>query len=142
MRATKRQTTIKRAQPGTKGGGDYFRVVVRPKEEFVTFRYHDIGDKGHLQRLAGKRKTGTWGTQAWLISKQDAHVRGSTLIPDNEDAKSLLEKLSTKPKHIKGDVFEAKDRPNVPEKAKSTSAQKKAWSQNIKKAIETRHKKT
>ncbi len=33
----------KRAKPGTKGEGDYFRIVVRAKDEFVTFRYQDIG---------------------------------------------------------------------------------------------------
>src|SRR5437588_12554465 len=72
----------KRAKPGTKGGGDYFRIVVRPKEEFTTFRYHDVGGPGHIQRLAGKRESGSWDTQAWLISKQDAHIENETLIAD------------------------------------------------------------
>ncbi len=68
----------KRAKPGTKGEGDYYRIVVRPKEEFTTFRYHDVGDKGHIIRLAGKRSSGSWDTQAWLISKGDAHVIGES----------------------------------------------------------------
>jgi len=42
--------------------------------------------------------------------------------------------LGSKPKHVKGDIFEAKDKPNVPEKKKPTEAQKKAWAENIKKA--------
>ena len=43
----------KRAKPGTKGEGDYFRIVVRSKDEFATFRYQDVGEKGHILRLAG-----------------------------------------------------------------------------------------
>jgi hypothetical protein len=46
----------------------------------------------------------------------------------------LIQKLGSKPKHVKGDIFEAKDRPNVPEKKKPTEAQRKAWMANIKKA--------
>jgi hypothetical protein len=113
----------KRAKPGTKGEGDYFRITVRPKEEFSTFRYHDVGEKGHIQRLAGKRSSGSWDTQVWLISKEDAHMEGDTLIPDTEDARNLIEGLGSKPKHVKEDTFEAKDRPNVPESEKPTEEQ-------------------
>lgn len=64
-----------REKPGVKGEGKYYRIVVRPKEEFVTFRYHDVGEKdGDLQRLAGKRASGSWNTQAWLINKNSAHI--------------------------------------------------------------------
>ena len=128
----------KRAKPGTKGEGDYFRIVVRPKEEFTTFRFHDVGDKGHIQRLAGKRSSGSWDTQSWLISKTDAHLEGDTLIPDTDDARNLLETLGSKPRHVEGDVFEAKDRPNVPEREKPTAAQQKARLANIKKAQQAR----
>lgn len=123
-----------RARAGTQGGGEYYRIVVRPKGDFTTFRYHDIGEKGHIQRLAGKRTTGSWGTQAWLISKQDAHVAEGRLIPDTADARDLIDKLGTKPVLVKGDVFEAKDRPNIPEKRKPTAAQTRARMANIKKA--------
>jgi hypothetical protein len=128
----------KRAKPGTKGEGDYFRIVVRDKREFTTFRYHDIGEKGHILRLAGKRSSGSWDTQTWLISKEDAHLEGDTLIPDTGDARRLIETLGTKPKHVEGDVFEAKDRPNVPERKKPTQAQKRARMENIRKAQEAR----
>jgi hypothetical protein len=124
----------KRAKPGTKGEGDYFRIVLRPKEEFTTFRYHDVGEKGHILRLAGKRSSGSWDTQVWLISKNDAHVEGDTLVADIDDARRLIEALGSKPKHVKGDVFEAKDRPNVPESKKPTEAQQRARLENIKKA--------
>jgi len=43
-----------RARPGTKGEGNFYRIVVRPKGEFVTFRNHDVGKKGHLPSLAGR----------------------------------------------------------------------------------------
>jgi len=128
----------KRAKPGTKGEGDYFRIVVRPKEEFTTFRYQDVGDKGHIQRLAGKRSSGSWDTHAWLISKDDAHLDGATLIADTDDARKLIDTLGTKPKHVKGDIFEAKDRPNIPESKKPTEAQQRARLENIKKAQQAR----
>jgi hypothetical protein len=128
----------RRAKPGTKGEGEYFRINVRPKEEFTTFRYQDVGDKGHILRLAGKRSSGSWDTQVWLISKDDAHLEGDTLVADTEDARNLIETLGSKPKHVKEDVFEAKDRPNVPERKKPTEAQQKARLENIKKAQQAR----
>jgi hypothetical protein len=124
----------KRAKPGTKGEGDYFRITVRSKEQFTTFRYHDVGEKGHILRLAGKRSSGSWDTQVWLISKNDAHIEGDTLVADTDDARSVIEALRSKPKHVKGDVFEAKDRPNIPENKKPTEAQQTARLENIKKA--------
>ena len=132
----------KRAKPGTTGEGDYFRIVVRPKEEFTTFRYHDVGEKGHLLRLAGKRSSGSWDTQAWLVSKDDAHIEGDTVIADTVDARKLIETLGSKPKHVKGDVFEAKDRLNVPESKKPTEAQQRARLENIKKAQQARRTRT
>ncbi|HEV8593726.1 MAG TPA: hypothetical protein VGQ55_16595, partial [Pyrinomonadaceae bacterium] len=83
--------------------------------------------------------SGSWDTVKWLVSKDYAHVEGKTLVPDHEDAKSLFEDLGSKPVHVKGDYFEAKDRLNVPEKEKPTAAQKRARSANIKKAQAARH---
>jgi len=132
----------KRAKPGTKGEGDYFRIVVRRKDEFVTYRYQDVGEKGHILRLAGKRSSGSWDTQVWLIGKSDAHIEGDTLVADSEDARRLIETLGSKPKHVVGDVFEAHDRPNVPESKKPTEAQKRARLENIKKAQQARRTRT
>jgi hypothetical protein len=130
----------KRAKPGSTGEGEYYRIIVRPKEEFVTFRNHDVGEKGGLERVSGKRSSGSWDTQAWLINKEFAHVKGNTLIVDKQDAQDLLDELGSQPQHVKGDIFEAKDRPNVPEKDKPTAAQKRAQQANIKKAQAARHK--
>ena len=127
-----------RERPGVKGEGDFFRIIVRPKEEFITFRNQDVGKPGHIQRLSGQRKSGSWDTQAWLISKGDVHVENNKLIPDTEDAKEVLAELGSEPVYVKGDIFEAKPRPNIPEEEKSTPAQRRARRENIKKAQQAR----
>ncbi len=127
-------STSSRRSPGSGGQGEYFHVEVRPGEEFVTYRTQDVGDPGHIQRVAGKRETGSWATVKWLIDKNDAHVEGDTLVGDTSEAKDVLKKLGSKVIHKSGDRFEAKPRRNVAEKSKPTAAQKKARSQNIKKA--------
>lgn len=123
-----------RRKPATTGEGNYYHVEVRPKSEFKTFRTQDVGSKGHIQRVAGKRESGSWATVKWLISKDDAHISGGRLVGDTKDAKELLDTLGSSPVHQRGDRFKAKDRRNVPEKEKPTPAQKKARSRNIKKA--------
>lgn len=130
-----------RARPGSKGTGDYYRVIVRPQSQFVSFRVQDVGEPGGLERVAGHRSSGSWATQAWLISKDKAHKSGNTLVADDDDAKELLEMLSSKPVHKEGDIFTAHDRRNVPEKDKPTAAQKRAQAANIKKAQAARKQK-
>ena len=127
------QGAASRKRPGA-GGGSFYRVEVRPKTDFVTFRTQDVGSKGHIERVAGKRESGSWATVAWLIGKSDAHVSGRKLVADSRDAKQLLNRLGSEPVRRSGDRFEAKDRPNVPERSKPTAAQKRARAQNIKKA--------
>lgn len=129
----------KRAKPGTKEGGDFFHVVVRPKEEFRAFRTQDVGKRGHIERVAGKRSTGSWDTVKWLIGKHDAHIEGRKLIADTGEARKVLNALGSKPIHVRGDVFKAKPRPDIPEWAKPTLAQRVARRANIKKAQAVRH---
>ncbi|HET6574662.1 MAG TPA: hypothetical protein VFG68_13730 [Fimbriiglobus sp.] len=131
-----------RKKTGTTGAGEFYRITVRPKAKFVTFRTQDVGEPGHIERVAGKRQSGSWDTQAWLVSKQDAHVEGSRLVPDTEDVRKLFADLGSEPVHMKGDVFQARDRPNVPERTKPTPAQKQARSANIKKAQAARRSRT
>jgi hypothetical protein len=128
-----------RKKPGTTGEGEYFRIMVRPKEDFVTFRTQDVGAPGHIQRLAGKRGSGSWDTHAWLISKGDAHVEGGELVPDTVEAGQTLADLGSKPRRVEADVFETKPRPNVPEREKPPPAQQRARRSNIKKAQAARH---
>lgn len=129
-----------RKKPGTGGAGKFYRIVVRPKSEFSSFRNHDIGKKGHLQRIAGKRSSGSWSTQAWLIAKTDAEIKNNSLVGKTSEAKKLISKLRTKPRRVKGDIFGAKSRKNIPERSKPTRAMKKARSRNILKAIAARWK--
>jgi len=128
-----------RAKPGTVGSGEYYRIVVRPRSEFISFRTQDVGDPGDLLRIAGKRSSGSWATQAWLVDKHMAHIEGDSLVADATDAKNLLAKLRGIPHHEKGDIFSAKDRRNVPEHEKPTAAPRAARSINIKKAQASRH---
>jgi hypothetical protein len=128
-----------RQKPGTMGEGNYYHVTVRPKTEFVTFRTQDIGEPGHIQRVAGKRGSGSWDTQKWLIGKDDAHVENGRLIPDTAEARGVLEALGSEPMFVKGDMFKAKPRPNVPEHEKPTLAQRRTRAANIKKAQAARH---
>lgn len=121
-----------RQKPGSTGEGNYYHVEVREGGDFETFRTQDVGDEGHLQRVAGKRSSGSWATVKWLISKEDAHVEGDKLVPDTKEAKDLIKKLGSEPVRKRGDRFEAKP----------TAAQQRARRQNIKKAQATRRKKS
>lgn len=123
-----------RKKPGSGGSGDFYHIEVREGNGFETFRTQDVGDEGHLQRVAGKRESGSWATVKWLVSKEDAHIEDGRLIPDTKDARDLIRKLGSKPVHLSGDRFEAKPRRNVSERSKPTAAQTRARRQNIKKA--------
>ena len=127
----------KRAKPGTTGKGEYYRIVVRPKEEFVTFRIQDVGKPGMIQRLAGKKSSGSWDDQTWLISKSIAHLEGDTLVADSSDAREILDMIGPVI-HLKGDIFQVHPRKNIPESEKPTKAQKQARMENIQKAQEAR----
>ena len=132
--STSTRSRSTRRAPGSGGQGEYYHVEVRPGEDFVTYRTQDVGEPGHVERVAGKRESGSWLTVKWLISKEDAHIEGDTLVGDTSDAKDVLKKLGSNPVHKTGDRFEASPRRNVPERSKPTAAQKKAHTQNIKKA--------
>jgi hypothetical protein len=95
-------------KPGSSGEGNYYHVGVQPSAGFETFRTQDVGEPGHIQRVAGKRGDGTWETVKWLIGKEDAHIEGDELIPDSAEAEKLLDELGAEPIHIEGDIFEAK----------------------------------
>jgi hypothetical protein len=61
-------------------------------------------------------------------------------MPDSLEAEQVLAELGSEPFHVKGDIFEAKPRPNVPEAEKPTPAQKRARAASIKKAQAARRK--
>jgi hypothetical protein len=124
----------RRAKPGARSGGSFFHIEVRPRREFKTLRTQDAGKKGGIERVAGKRGSGSWDTQKWLISKEHAHRVGARLLPDTADARKILKTLGAPPRHLSGDRFKATDRPNVPERAKPTPAMRRARTRNISKA--------
>jgi hypothetical protein len=129
-----------RRKPGSAGGGNYYHIEVRPKDEFVTFRTQDVGDEGHMQRVAGKRSSGSWDDQKWLISKSDAHVESGRLVADTPEAAEVLEKIGPA-RQIEADRFKGHPRYDVPEADKPTAAQKRARRTNIRKAQAARSKK-
>ncbi len=138
---TKRQHSLAQPQgrgrkkPGTTGRGNFFRVEIRPKSEFVTFRNQDVGRKGGLERLAGKRSSGSWDTASWLISKDKAHVdKRGKLVIDVPKEKTMLKQIRGPIVHVKGGIFRAHTRKNVPESTKHTPAMRRAQRANIKKA--------
>ena len=137
-KSTSKSQGSRRQKPGSGGQGNYYHIEVRDGGDFETFRTQDVGDPGHLQRVSGKRASGSWATVKWLIGKEDAHVEDGKLIGDTKDAKDLLKKLRTRPVKIRGDRFEAKPRRNVPERSKPTAAQTRARRQNVKKAQSAR----
>lgn len=128
-----------RKKPGTTGKGKFYRIELRPKSEFVTFRVQDVGEKGGLERLAGKRSSGSWDTVTWLIEKSKAHVKVGHLIIDDPKDRQILKQIKGHIYHVKGDVFHAHPR-NVPERNKPTPAIRRAQKANIKKAQKTRRK--
>src|SRR6266508_2472055 len=138
-KVSKSQTRT-RKKPGSGGQGDYYHIEVREGDDFETYRTQDVGEAGHLQRVAGKRSSGSWATVKWLISKEDAHVEDGKLVGDTKDAKDLIKKLGSQPVQVSGERVKAKDRRNVPEKSKPTTAQTHARRQNIKKAQAARQK--
>ena len=139
--ATRKRARPRRARPGTGRGGEYYRIEVRPKRGFVTFRYHDVGRPGHVLRLAGQRESGSWDDVAWLISKKDAHVEAGRLVADTAGTRRILETIGPA-RRVKGggNVFKGHPRKDVPERRKPTPAQLRAWRQNIRKAQAARWK--
>jgi hypothetical protein len=124
-----------RKRPGTGGGGQFFRIEVRPGTRFARYRVQTLGRPGHTKRLAGRTAKGGWATKSWLVAKGDAHVKGKTLVIDDARAKQAIKKGVRGPiRHYKGDIFRAKPRRDVPETEKPTPAMRRAQRRNIKKA--------
>lgn len=130
--------TKKRKSPGSTGKGKFFHIQVRPKSDFKIFRIQDVGKKGGLERLAGKRPSGHWDTVAWLVSKDNAKIKNKELIIKDTKVKTVLKNLRGPIIRVRGDIFHAHPRANVPERLKPTKAMKRAQMANIKKAQRAR----
>ena len=129
----------KRKSPGSTGKGKFYRIELRPKGQFSSFRVQDVGKKGGLERLAGQRKSGSWDTVSRLISKDKASVVNGHLKITGTKEKGVLKQIKGPIVHIKGDIFRAHPR-NIPEAKKPTRAMKRAQKVNIKKAQAARKK--
>lgn len=129
-----------RARPGARGGGKFFHIEVRRPRDFVRFRVQDVGGKGGIERVAGLRASGSWDTQKWLISKDQAHIEGGLLVPDTADARKVLGSLGSGAQHVTGDRFKAKPRRDIPESEKPTPAMRRAQLRNVRKAQAARGK--
>lgn len=110
-------THKQRKSPGA-GGGRFYRIEVRPKGQFVAFRTQDVGERDGLERIAGKRSSGSWDTATWLVEKDKAHVAGERLIIDDPKAKTVLKQIRRPITHKKGDVFTAALRKSAPKAAR------------------------
>lgn len=144
---TKRQRSLAqpqgrgRTKPGMGGAGKFYRIEVRPKGQFTSFRTQDVGKKGGLERIAGRRSSGSWATATWLVEKKHARVKGKTLVITDAKEKASLAKAVRGPiVWAKGDVFHAHPAKNVPEAAKPTPAMRRAQAANIRKAQAARRK--
>ena len=133
-KSRKRRSSVRRAKPGARGRGGFFHIQVRPKGDFVTFRNQDVGTRGGIERVAGRRANGSWDTQKWLIGKTEAHRSGKQLEPDTAAARKVLSQLGSAPRHLGGDRFIAKPRRKIPAAEKPTPAMQRAQLANIKKA--------
>ena len=123
----------KRKAPGSTGKGHFYRIEIRRASDFDTFRMQDVGQKGGLERMAGKRANGSWDTVAWLISKDHAAVvKGHLVIKEGKD-KGVLKQIQGPIVHKTGDIFKAHPK-NVPEASKPTPAMRRAQKANIRKA--------
>lgn len=119
----------RRKKPGTTGNGKFYRIEIRPKGDFKTFRIQDVGKKGGLERLAGKRPSGSWDTVTWLVSKEDAKVMGGRLSITDAKARSVLAQIRGPIVHVKGDIFHAHPK----KKSSKAPVTKKAHQSNKKK---------
>lgn len=129
-----RISSPKRVKPSSSSRNRFFHVELRPSSQFVAFRVQDVGRPGGIERVAGQRASRAWATAKWLIEKSHAHVEKGRLVPDSVEAENLFASLGSSPVRVKGDRFRAEPRRDVPEHKKPTSAMRRAWLANIKKA--------
>lgn len=125
------KTTARRRTKSAARRRGFFHIEVQPKEAFVEFKTQDIGSKGGIERVAGKRAGGAWSTQEWLIAKDQAHVERGMLIGDTVDARRVLTMLGTEPRHIKADRFTIHGHTGMPADVSPTLAPRRAGLTNV-----------
>lgn len=84
----------------------YFRIIIRPRKQFVAFHTLETREPSSVQRLAGHRPASVRANQTWLLSKEIAHVEKGRIIPDTSEAVELLAAFAHEPVHQRDDLFE------------------------------------
>jgi hypothetical protein len=95
------------SQSEHESAGSFFRITVRPKEQYVSFRNYNVDGSSGLIRVAGRKRSGTWDTHAWLLSKDSAHQEDDYLLAETEEARNLFSGFSDYPTRVAGDEYEA-----------------------------------
>ena len=85
-------------------------------------RVQDVGLPGGVERVAGRRASGSWDTAKWLVEKTHAHVEDGRLVPDSAEAETLFASLGSAPIHVEGARFHAEPRSDLPESGKPPAA--------------------
>lgn len=99
-----------------------------------------MGRPGGIQRVAGKRGSGSWDTQKWLISKDEAHQVRGRLVGDTANARHVLEELGSEPMHVAGDRFKASPRRTAAQSEKPARTTKQTRRSTTRKAQASRRK--
>ncbi len=71
---------------------DYYRIKVRPKNQFSTFRIEHLTENDSIQ-ITGKLADGSWGTQQWLINKGDVRLENGILVADDDRIQDAIDHM-------------------------------------------------
>jgi hypothetical protein len=69
---------------------DYYRIKVRPKNQFSTFRIEHLTENDSIQ-ITGRLADGSWGTQQWLINKGDVRLENGRLVADDDRIQDAID---------------------------------------------------
>jgi hypothetical protein len=83
----------------------YFRIIIRPRKQFVAFRTLGAEAPSSVQRLTNHQPMSIRPNQTWLLSKEIAHVEKGRIIPDTSEAVELLAAFGHQPVHQRDDLF-------------------------------------
>ena len=85
--------------------GQYFIIIIRPRDEFVKFKSDPVSGEGMLQQIHGQNSKKQWSTQSWLISKEGATVNKGKLVSTSHHVSKLLRAIGGKITKLSDDTF-------------------------------------
>jgi hypothetical protein len=71
---------------------DYYRIKVRSKNQFSTFRIEHLTENDSIQ-ITGRLADGSWGTQQWLINKGDVRLENGILVADDDRIQEAIDHM-------------------------------------------------